>query len=70
MDNIGFLDILTILSFIIALENLSLNEEQVTRLHEHLKEQDDHLEKQDKELLEKIIDNQGALLRAIEELRT
>lgn len=64
-----FLDILTILSFIIALENLSLNEEQVTRLHEHLKEQDDHLNKQDKDLLEKIIENQGAILRAIEEIR-
>ena len=70
MDNIGFLDILTILSFVIALENLSLNEEQVTRLHEHLSEQDDHLEKQDKEMLEKIIENQGAILRALEEIRS
>ena len=69
MDNIGFLDILTILSFVIALENLSLNEEQVTRLHEHLKEQDEHLNKQDSEMLEKIIENQGAILRALEEIR-
>lgn len=64
-----FLDILTILSFVIALENLSLNEEQVVKLHEHLKEQDEHLNKQDKELLKKIIDNQGAILRALEEIR-
>ena len=64
-----FLDILTILSFVIALENLSLNEEQVINLQEHLKEQDEHLNKQDTELLEKIIENQGAILRAIEEIR-
>ena len=65
-----FLDIITILSFVIALENLSLNEAQVADLHDHLKEQDDHLNKQDEEMLKKIIENQGAILRALEEIRS
>ena len=44
----GFLDLITVLSFIIGLENLRLNDEQVRNL-------DDHLNKQDNELLKKII---------------
>ena len=53
-DNFGgnefeFLDILTILSFVIGLQNLELNEKQVNSLEQHLN-------KQDSELLAKIID--------------
>ena len=53
-DNFGgnefeFLDILTILSFVIGLQNLELNEKQVNSLEQHLS-------KQDSELLAKIID--------------
>lgn len=41
--NLSFLDILTILSFIIGLENLELNEKQVKHLEEHLSQQDENL---------------------------
>jgi hypothetical protein len=53
-ENLSFLDVLTILSFIIGIENLSLNQQQVTRLEQHLS-------KQDTELLSKII-NQNELI--------
>lgn len=42
-DNLSFLDILTILSFIIGLENLELNENQVKHLEKHLSQQDETL---------------------------
>lgn len=46
MDNFGenwsFLDIISILSFIIGLQNLELNEKQAKALDDHLKEQDNN----------------------------
>lgn len=39
----SFLDVLTVLSFIIGLQNLELNEKQVKSLDNHLKEQDERL---------------------------
>ena len=43
-----FLDILTILSFVVGLENLRLNDLQMSQI-------DDHLSKQDNDLLKEII---------------
>ena len=64
MNNINFLDLITILSFLVGLENLELNEQQVNNLEEHLKKQDQVLiEKQNKMMLE-ILD----LLKEIKKL--
>ena len=41
-ENWTFIDIISVLSFIIALENLDLNEKQVRGLDEHLKQQDNN----------------------------
>lgn len=41
--NLSFLDILAILSFIIGLENLELNEKQSSNLEKHLSQQDESL---------------------------
>lgn len=40
---LSFLDLLTILSFIIGVENLSLNQKQVDNLETHLSKQDNNL---------------------------
>ena len=46
MDDFGkewtFIDIISVLSFIIGLQNLELNEKQVNALDTHLKEQDEN----------------------------
>ena len=46
MGNFGeewtFIDIISVLSFIIGLQNLELNEKQVRDLDNHLKEQDEN----------------------------
>lgn len=45
-EELSFLDIISVLSFIIGLLNLELNQKQVDNLEMHLKEQDDnHLAK-------------------------
>lgn len=53
---LSFLDILTILSFIIGLENLELNQQQIDGLEAHLSQQDNDqlalIIKQNEELLE------------------
>lgn len=49
------LDLLTILSFIIAIQNLNLNEKQVNSLNEHLSKQDSILEEKHIKMLEKIM---------------
>ena len=54
-DNLGFLDILTILSFIIGIENLNLNIEQSNSLDKHLEKQDHILIEEQNEMLKKII---------------
>lgn len=65
MDDFGewsFLDVLTVLSFIIGLQNLELNEKQVKSLDEHLKEQDE-------KLLAKIIQQNEKIIALLEELK-
>lgn len=41
--SLSFLDILSILSFIIGVENLNLNQKQVDNLEAHLSKQDNNL---------------------------
>lgn len=54
-NNLSFLDFITILSFIIGVENLDLNIKQSNQLEQHLS-------KQDEELLAKIIAQNEELL--------
>ena len=53
--NDRFLDLITILSFIIGLENLSLNEEQINNLEEHLRSQDVILKQEQNVMLDETI---------------
>ena len=62
--NDRFLDLITILSFIIGLENLSLNEEQVNNLEDHLRSQDAILKEEQNVMLDKTIQ---LLKKAIEQ---
>lgn len=57
----SFIDIISVLSFIIGLENLKLNEQQIRGL-------DDHLKKQDDNLLAKIIDQNILIIQQNEEI--
>ena len=41
-ENWSFIDAISVLSFIIGLQNLELNERQVKALDNHLKEQDEN----------------------------
>lgn len=62
MNDFGFLDLLTILSFIIGLENLQINIEQSNQLDRHLSEQDE-------KLLAKIIEQNEQIIKLLEEKR-
>ena len=59
-NNISFLDLLTILSFIIGIQNLELNIEQSQQI-------DQHLSQQDEEMLSKIIAQNEELLALLKE---
>ena len=53
-----FLDLLTILSFVVGLENLRLNDLQMRQI-------DDHLSKQDTELLQEIISQNERIIELL-----
>ena len=55
MNQFELLDILTILSFIIGLQNLNLNIDQVNNLDQHLAQQDDILIKEQNVMLKEIV---------------
>lgn len=55
MSNFEFLDVLTILSFIIGVENLELNKQQISDLQNYLKEQDHILIEEQNQMLKTII---------------
>ena len=59
-NNLSFLDLLTIMSFIIGVENLDLNIQQSDQL-------DQHLSKQDEELLAKIIAQNEEIIKLLGE---
>ena len=54
-NNLDLLDLLTVLSFIIGIENLNLNIEQNESLDKHLQEQDHILINEQNEMLKTII---------------
>lgn len=57
-----FIDLVNILSLVVGLENLSLNEEQVNNLEEHLK-------RQDQELLTRIIEQNDEIIKLLKEIK-
>ena len=58
----SFIDIISILSFIIGLENLELNQQQVSNLDKHLSEQDN-------QLLAKIIQQNEEIIKLLKETK-
>ena len=63
----GFLDVINVMSFIIGLQNLELNEKQIQGLDNHLKEQDNnHLAKIIKQN-EEIIELNKEIIRLLKE---
>lgn len=67
MINLNLLDILTILSYIIGVENLNLNEQQANALDEHLKNQDSILIEEQNAMLKKIIEQNEEILKILKE---
>lgn len=67
MNQLSLLDLLTIASFVIAIQNLSLNEQQTESLDKHLGEQDQVLEGQLIALLKKAIEQNEEIIRLLKE---
>ena len=59
-ENWTFIDIISVLSFIIGLQNLELNEKQVDNLEQHLSHQDS-------QLLAKIIQQNEEIISLLKE---
>ena len=64
-NNLGFLDLINILSFIIGIENLNLNTEQVNTLDKHLEQQDHILIEEQNAMLSKIIEQNEEIIRLL-----
>mgnify|MGYP003431992771 CR=1 FL=1 len=64
-QNLDFLDIISILSFLIGLQNLDLNEKQVDSLEKHLRKQDDILKSEQNKMLEKIIEQNELIIKTL-----
>ena len=62
MGDLGLLYLITIISFIVGVENLDLNIKQSQDLEKHLS-------KQDEDLLKFIIKQNDTIIEALEELR-
>ena len=67
--NYDILNGITLMSFIIALQNLDLNLQQTKGLDEHLKSQDGILNNQNEEYLNKIIEQNEKIIKLLEERR-
>lgn len=66
-NNLEFLDLLTVMSFLVSLINLSLNERQVSSLDEHLQKQDSILVEEQNNMLKKIIEQNEEIIKLIKE---
>ena len=67
MTNLDFLDIISILSFLVGIANLKLNEKQVNGLNEHLSIQDDILIKDQNGMLRTIIEQNEEIIKIVKE---
>ena len=65
-SNMSLLDILTILSFVVGVENLDLNIQQSQQLDEHLSKQDEELLKVIIKQNEKLLEQNKLLLEKLE----
>lgn len=68
-DNLDLLDILTVLSFIIGIQNLELNIGQSNSLDKHLEQQDNILINEQNEMLKKIIEQNKEIIKLLKENR-
>ena len=59
-ENWTFIDIISVLSFVVGLQNLELNEQQVNNLEQHLNHQDN-------QLLAKIIQQNEEIIKLLKE---
>ncbi len=67
MNKLEFLDIVTILSFIVGIQNLELNERQIDDLQEHLKKQDHILIEEQNKMLKTIIEQNKQIIEILKE---
>jgi len=67
LTNLSFLDILTILSFLVGVENLNLNDIQIRDLDKHLQEQDKELKQEQDKMLRKIIEQNQEIIKLLKE---
>ena len=65
MNDLEFLDIINILSFIVGIENLELNEKQAMQLDKHLAEQDHILIEQQNSMLKTIIQQNEEIIELL-----
>ena len=66
--NDNFLDVLTILSFVVGVMNLELNTQQVESLDKHLAQQDKILKEEQNTMLEKAIKQNEEIIVLLKEL--
>lgn len=64
-DNLGFLDLINILSFIIGIENLNLNIKQSDDLDKHLEQQDHILIEEQNAMLKTIIEQNEEIIKLL-----
>lgn len=62
---LDFIDIINVLSYIIEIENLRLNEEQSREIHKHLAEQDHILIEQQNKMLQTIIEQNNTIIELL-----
>lgn len=67
MNDLEFLDIINILSFVVGIENLRLNEEQARQLDKHLAEQDHILIEEQNSMLKTIIEQNEEIIKLLKE---
>ena len=67
MNNIDFLDLITIISFVVGIKNLELNQEQVSNLEEHLRSQDSILIEQQNKMLAECLELLKEIQKEIKE---
>lgn len=59
------IDVINVLSYLIAVENLNLNTKQVNDLDQHLRNQDTILVEQQNKMLEKIIKQNEEIIKLL-----
>lgn len=66
-EGLSFIDLINVLSFVLGIQNLELNESQIRSLDNHLKQQDDNLLAKIIEQNELLIEQNKELLKLLKE---